>query len=110
MKLTKISQARKGFFIVEVRTDKKGNYKRQIIRGGGGTKCNENSEKFLDDLFNADVPGFGQFGEVTDAGHTTEYYEQNRPKPQSVKVPEEQETIPIQQAPEREKMGLGYGT
>lgn len=111
MKLTKIAQnVPSGYFILEVRTNKNGTHKEKIIRGNGGTSCNEDAAEFLRKLLNAQVPGFGgQFGGVSSEGRTEEFYKQTAPKPQPVEQVEQQDLIPPVQQQQEEAMGLGYG-
>lgn len=111
MKIIKMAQGvPNGFVKIQIRIDKKGGFKRQIIREGKSTCQSGDDQKFLEDLLNVEIPGFlGGFGEVTDAGKTTEFYEQNRPQvtPPLPVRPEEEEMATPQQPTRRLDMGYG---
>ena len=111
MKIIKIAQGIPvGFVKIQIRIDKKGNFKRQLIREGKSTCQSGDDQKFLEDLLNIEIPGFlGGFGEVADAGKTPEFYEQTRPQvaPPLAARPEEEEYAAPQQ-PQR-RLDQGYG-
>jgi len=121
MKIYKTAQSvPPGFVDVEIKIDDSGNFKRQIIRGAGGTTCKDGDDKvYLDDILNTNVPGFGEFGEVEDTGRTGEFYEQKAKKTPAAPFkakPQEQSPYvggpfggtPSSKAKEKE-MGMGYG-
>jgi len=111
MKIIKIaSGVPAGFVKIEIRINNKGGFKRQLIREGQSTCGSGDDQKYLEDLLNTAVPGFfGGFGNVTDAGKTTEFYEQNKPKvtPPVANKPEEEEYAAPQQPTRR--LDQGYG-
>jgi hypothetical protein len=116
MNIYKIAQSiPKGFVEIEILIDGNGKITSNIIRGNGGTTCQDGDDKMLDDILNASVPGFGGV-EIDDTGHTNEYFEQKVKKSPPMKAkPQESPYIggpfggtPSSKAKEKE-MGLGYG-
>ena len=95
-----------GFIKIQLKIDKKGNFKRQLIREGKSVCKLGDDKSLLDDLLNVEIPGFiGKFGEVDDNGKTQEYYEQTRPKVSPIKHDEEEFKV---NKPQR-KLDQGYG-
>lgn len=96
-----------GFIKIQLKIDKNGNFKRQLIRDGKSVCKSGDDKSLLEDLLNAEIPGFvGKFGEVDDHGKTQEYYEQTRVKTSNpAKLDEEEFKI---NKPQR-KLDQGYG-
>lgn len=86
MKIYKTAQVPPGYVILK--TTIKGNTVKEEFVREGQTPCNEKDAQFLKELMEAEIPGFGG-AKVTDGGHTSEWFEQNRPK---VRAPAKQET------------------
>ena len=107
MKMTKIAAG--SFKELKITIDKQGGFKAQWIRNGQ-TQCHTGSSDELTKWLNTAVPGYAVgFGAVSDAGKTSEFYEQNRPKvaPPQAAPPEEEDSFTPQQ-PTR-KLDQGYG-
>ena len=98
-----------GDVIVRLTVNKKnGTYEAKILGHEGGTTCSDGlDEDIIQDLLNAEIPGYGLLADPNDGGHTKEYFEekQAKQKPHAYKAGEDDEDDEI----ENKQVGLGYG-
>ena len=71
-----------GEVIVRLTVNKKsGTYEAKVLGHEGRSNCGEGiDEDIIEDLLNAEVPGYGHMVEHEDSGHTCEYFEERQAK------------------------------
>ena len=103
-----------GDVIVRLTVNKKnGTYEAKVLGHEGGTSCGDGiDEDILEDLLNAEVPGFGELITPEDSGKTCEYFEERQAKqrPHKYRYNEGDEEDGDEEEETKEKdLGLGYG-
>lgn len=103
-----------GDVIVRMTVNKKtGTYETKVIGHENGSTCSDGlDERILNDLLNAEVPGFGDLAVQEDSGKTCEYFEekQAKNKPSKYKYNEyEDEDDNGQGKSRKQDLGLGFG-
>jgi hypothetical protein len=97
-----------GFVKIRIVIDQKGNFERSIVREGKTTCKSGDDQRLLEDLLNAQIPGyFGEFGEMTNEGHTREF---QLPEIRTSPVPAiPEEESPIASQPQQPNKQREYG-
>lgn len=122
MKITRLAQGGgtpPGHIMIECEFDDEGNMKTTVVEHGAGTSCLlEDDDAILEDLLETEVDGhYGDFGQITDAGRTKEYFEEKQKEKSQVEQPQASPFLggPFGggglKGPEKEerKMDLGFG-
>jgi len=112
MKLIKLAQATPAGHVKIRMTIGKGSFEGRILEHGPNTGCGmEDDSALLSDLLEAEVGGYGDMGEITDGGHTQEYWQEKKQKQQATpEVEEEDSPFGISETPQDErKLDMGYG-
>jgi len=88
-----------------------GKFEGKILEHGPNTGCQmENDDALLNDLLNTEVEGFGKTGEVLDAGHTREYFEETKQRtPSSPEAEAPFAGMPPAAEEEERTPDMGYG-
>ena len=102
-----------GDVIVRLTVNKKnGTYEAKVLSHEGGSSCGDGvDESILEDLLNAEVPGFGKMVKPEDSGHTCEYFEERQAKqsPHKYREDEDEDDDDEEIADDHKKLDLGYG-
>lgn len=104
-----------GDVIVRLTVNKKnGTYETKILGHEGGSSCGDGiDEDILEDLMNAEVPGFGQLATPEDSGRTCEYFEEKQAKQRPHKYryneDENENEDDGEEKTKKKDLDLGYG-
>jgi len=102
-----------GHVRIKTTFDMEGTRESRIIERAENTSCQtEDDAKLLQDLLEAEIPGFGEEGQVIDVGHTAEYWKDKKKTARPVEAPagpfaEEEPTVKSPE--ERQRVDLGFG-
>jgi len=68
--------------VVRLTVNKKnGSYSAKILSHQGGSSCGDGiDDEIVQDLLNAEIPGFGELAVAGDSGKTSEYFEEKQAK------------------------------
>ena len=101
-----------GDVIVRLTVNKRtGQYEAKIVKHEGGSTCGDGvDESIIEDLLNAEVPGFGKMAMQEDSGHTCEYFEERQAKqrPHSYRQVDDEDDEDDYRRKDK-KLDLGYG-
>jgi hypothetical protein len=105
-----------GDVIVRLTVNKRnGTYETKILGHENGSTCGDGvDEDILEDLMNAEIPGFGDLATVDDSGRTCEYFEEKQAKQSPHKYRYNDESDEDDDGEEQEKtkekdLDLGFG-
>jgi hypothetical protein len=102
-----------GDVIVRLTVNKKsGTYEAKILGHENGSSCGDGvDEDILEDLLNAEVPGFGNLATTEDSGKTCEYFEERQAKqrPHHYRYNEDEDGDEEEEKSKEKDISLGYG-
>jgi len=103
-----------GDVIVRLTVNKKnGTYEAKVLGHEGGSTCGDGlDEDILEDLLNAEIPGYGELVSPQDSGKTCEHFEEKKAKqrPHHYKYGEDGDEDGDEAEKSKEKdLDLGYG-
>lgn len=102
-----------GDVIVRLVVNKRnGTYKTEIVGHENGALCGDGVDAdIVEDLMNAEVPGFGHLSTHDDSGKTCEHFEEKakKSKPHAYNQGDDDEDGDDEMTSKKKKLDLGYG-
>ena len=87
-----------------------GTYEAKIVSHLGNSKCGDDiDEDIIEDLLNAEIPGYGNMATGTDSGHTPEYFEERQAKQSPHKYIINETEDDEEYAEDDRELGNGFG-